>query len=423
VNQTPELVMNAGQQNAINEFVQFLFDPNEKYFVIRGHSGTGKSTLIDTLLKDLPKYYQAARLIDSEFSPMPIQLTATTHKAADNFSQLTGTEVTTVHSFLGLRLHQDYESGHKQLVAMENGKKYGYLIFVDEASYLNPRTLMLVLQQAVNCKIVFIGDPDQLLMPKSSNAPVFAAGFKEVGLEETMRQMVNGVPQANPITELAHEFRHTVTTGKWPEKITVDGHFVKWLPRDKFLEAIEVEFTRPDWTYKDSKILAWTNDVVIQYNNHVRSLIKGDPQMRVGDYVDNNSYILSTGKTPIKTDETVLITEIEPPVELYGVTGNWMTVNKSTRVFHPQERKSKAKVESRLRANGEFQQANEVVNWADFRAVFAQTVFKAQGSTYGKVYIDLDDIGKCNMGNLIARMLYVGISRARYEVILTGDLA
>lgn len=61
--------------------------------------------------------------------------------------------------------------------------------------------------------------------------------------------------------------------------------------------------------------------------------------------------------------------------------------------------------------------------WADLRAMYACTVNKSQGSTFDRVFIDLSDIAKCNNGNTIARMLYVAVTRARHEVILTGDIA
>ena len=60
--------------------------------------------------------------------------------------------------------------------------------------------------------------------------------------------------------------------------------------------------------------------------------------------------------------------------------------------------------------------------WIDLRAAYAQTVDKSQGSTYDKVFIDLDDISHCTSGARIARMLYVAVSRARHQVIFTGDL-
>jgi ATP-dependent exoDNAse (exonuclease V) alpha subunit len=56
------------------------------------------------------------------------------------------------------------------------------------------------------------------------------------------------------------------------------------------------------------------------------------------------------------------------------------------------------------------------------RAAYAQTINKSQGSTYDRVFIDLDDLARCSSGDQLARMLYVGFSRARHQVFLTGDL-
>jgi ATP-dependent exoDNAse (exonuclease V) alpha subunit len=60
--------------------------------------------------------------------------------------------------------------------------------------------------------------------------------------------------------------------------------------------------------------------------------------------------------------------------------------------------------------------------WIDLRAAYSCTINKSQGSTYDKVFIDLDDLKKCRDTNQLARMLYVGVSRARNNVYLTGDL-
>jgi ATP-dependent exoDNAse (exonuclease V) alpha subunit len=61
-------------------------------------------------------------------------------------------------------------------------------------------------------------------------------------------------------------------------------------------------------------------------------------------------------------------------------------------------------------------------SWIDLRAAYAQTINKSQGSTYDKVFIDLDNVSRCHVGDQIARMMYVGVSRARSQVIFTGDL-
>lgn len=89
----------------------------------------------------------------------------------------------------------------------------------------------------------------------------------------------------------------------------------------------------------------------------------------------------------------------------------------------PNSRQAKQDRLKQARADEDFHLVEEMESrWIDLRAAYACTINKAQGSTYDKVFIDLDDIRRCNSGNQIARMLYVAVSRARHQVIFTGDL-
>lgn len=415
------IILSQGQEDALTAFVQFLCDPHESVFVLEGYSGTGKTTLVATLLDRLKGYIQSTRLIWPAYPDYQIQLTATTNKAADTFGQLTGEDVRTIHSFLELRLFSDPKTGKKFLTPkQQDNYKFNYLLFIDEASYIDSNLLGLIFSQTKQCKIVLIGDPAQLLSPGSIKAPAFSAGFTTARLEDVMRQKVNGVPQTNPITDMATLFRYTVNGGDWP-KFVPDGVYVEYMDRADFNKAIVDEFTRPDWHYHDSKVLAWTNNCVIAYNNMIRNYVSGDPELQVGDYAENNSFI-STGKSSVKTDQLVLITEIEADSHHHGIQGNWVTIDYSARFFFPKSRKDKQKFISASRASNDYAKIREGEGWIDLRAVFAQTINKAQGSTYKKVFVDLDDIKSCNSGNQIARMMYVGVSRATTKVILTGDL-
>jgi hypothetical protein len=248
-------------------------------------------------------------------------------------------------------------------------------------------------------------------------APVFEAKFAGAELTQVVRQA-----EGNPIVDLSTKFRHAVNTGEF-FSFRPDGHHVAHLDRDAFNAKIAAEFTRPDWRYADSKILAWTNKCVIGYNQYVRNLAKGDPHFEVGDYAVCNSFV-QLGKTSIKTDQLVLITEIEEDSECFGVLGNYITLDYRHRVFVPKSLEAKNLAIKKARALEEFSQvATMEASWADLRAVFAQTINKSQGSTYGSVFIDLDDVARCHNGNQLARMLYVAVSRAKDRVFLTGDLA
>jgi exodeoxyribonuclease-5 len=60
--------------------------------------------------------------------------------------------------------------------------------------------------------------------------------------------------------------------------------------------------------------------------------------------------------------------------------------------------------------------------FADLRPVHAATVHRSQGSTYQTVFVDLTDIGRNTRRDVLLRLLYVGLTRARGDVYVTGEL-
>jgi len=419
------ITLNTGQEAVASGFLEFLMGP-EKYFVLKGYSGTGKSTMIKVILERLENYFKAALLINPAIPRYEVMLSATTNKAADNFGSIAKMDCSTVHNRLGLTLAKDFKTGENFLQVRKNvSQLHNTLLFIDEASYINGELMKLIQEQTTDsCKVVFIGDPDQLLSPKSTTAIAFNSGFMTRELTETMRQLVNGVPQANPITELAHGFRKVLHGQPWPRP-KMDNQYLFWKKEDEFEELSLREFSRADWEYSDSKILGYTNKAAIYYNNMVRNHIHGDPRIQVGDYVENNSFIAGAGSghPAVKTDELVLVTDIEEDSQEHGVNGRWLTINHGPRFFMPFDRKAKQQREAYARAQGEWHLLREIERWIDLRAVFGQTTNKAQGSTYKKVFINLNDMATCNWTDQLARMLYVATSRASEQVIFTGDLA
>lgn len=417
MNSTITFALTPDQEAALSAFSLFLMDPVETVFVISGYSGCGKSTLVKTLLEHLPDFMRTARLINPSQPQYEVALTATTNKAAETLGQITGYETGTIHSFLGLRVQTDYATSVTTLLCKSPEQKENYLLFIDEASYIDSQLMGWIFKKTKNCKIVFVGDPAQLTPIKSTGTPVFEANFTGAALTQVVRQA-----EGNPIVELSTKFRNTVNSGEF-FNFTPDGHHIRYMEKSAFDLSIEQEFTRPDWRYQDSKILAWTNKCVIGYNQFVRTKVKGDPHFAVGDYAVCNSFI-SMNRQTIKTDQLVQITGIGEDTEQLGVLGNYFVLDDSLRVFMPKSLELKNQAIKKYRAADQLGNVSEIeMTWIDLRAAYSCTINKAQGSTYDKVFIDLDDIRRCNSGDQIARMLYVAVSRARNFVILTGDLA
>ena len=415
--EAPDVPLTEGQQQAYDMFMEFLMKPNETYFVLAGYAGTGKSTLVRKILSELPTVMKTLNmlLVDDKLE-YEVYLTATTNKAAEALNHITGVPVSTIQSFLGLVLKKDYETGKTELVPKRDATiQYRKLIFVDEASYIDSSLLAQIGAMTKFCKIVFIGDPAQLTPVKSNLTPVFSQGYPTATLTEVVRQA-----EGNPIIEVATSFRHTVNTGVW-NAVTLDNKHIRHLPRNDFEQEIIKEFDRPDWKSTDSKVLAWTNKCVQAYNHQIRNLVQGEPELNIDDYAVCNSYFQSS-KGKVKTDETVQITDMYDSKE-YDVLGKEVEINGRFWAFMPNDIQDK-----RRRINQATKDKNAKLlqyfdnNWIDLRAAYACTINKSQGSTYDKVFIDLDDIKRCNIGNQIARMMYVAVSRARHEVILTGDL-
>ena len=405
------------QQAVVEGFVDFLHSPTETVLVIEGYAGTGKSTLVKYLMDNLESYIAIARTLNPDFIDREVVLTATTNKACEELSRITkGREVRTIHSLVGLRVDTDFKTGKSTCVPKAGAGIENMFVFIDEASYIDHQLLQNIFKLSNNCKFVFMGDRAQLAAVGCINPPVFSAGFNSLQLTNVLRQA-----EGSPIIELATLFRNTVNTGKWYEFEPDQQTVITYEDREIFEDVVMKEFTRADWSYRESKILAWTNKCVLDYNHALATMTVGTPQFSVGDYVINNSFVSNGGKS-IKTDQTVEITSMEGEEPLYGIRGIWYRLDSKGPFFFPgspQELKEGMKKLHAKDAFNKLQHLSSVV--VDLRHSFAQTINKSQGSTYNEVFIDLDDLKRCNSGDQVARMLYVAVSRARNKVHIVGD--
>ena len=205
------------------------------------------------------------------------------------------------------------------------------------------------------------------------------------------------------------------------ENFPLDHDAIQFVDRPKFEEMIVKEFTRDSWKHSDSRVLAWTNKTVVQYNHNIRRFVEGIPELQQGDYAICNQY-MSGPDCRLKTDQLVQITDISPGYEM-GVRGWNVQMDFKHEAFLPADFSAKKRVMAGLHADEKYSEEHKIENtWVDLRAAYSCTINKSQGSTYKKAFIDLDDVGKCRDLNQVARMLYVAVSRASEQVILTGEL-
>lgn len=414
------ITLNAGQEKAASDFIGFLADPDQNEMVLEGPAGTGKSTLVRHLFTNIENQMEFLKLVMGDNFKMldSVQITATTHKAAHVISEVLGCEVVTIHSLLKLQIRNNYRTGETYLEDRDKGFSLEPgLLMIDEASFITPELMNYIRAKAPHSKILYIGDPFQLAPTGYKDPVVFNCNLPTARLTDIVRNQ-------GAIQHLSTQFRHTVEHGTFKEINVQDGSVLR-VDGATFQQLVDKAFTDKE---ENIKILAWSNARVHDYNEYVRELLKLPEEPYVGMHlITNNPIGVDNPKAKsIKTDSHVWIREIYPAEEL-ECEGWYLRVQdkagSSHSVFMPKNRSQATAMMKHFAKNKQWHEYFQIKeSWADLRPPHACTVHKSQGSTYDRVFIDLKDIGRCNIPSDVARMLYVAISRASKQVILYGEL-
>ena len=156
-----------GQAIVLYHLSAFLLSQKENpTYILRGYAGTGKTTLVKTLVKTLP--YIGMRYV----------LMAPTGRAAKVLSSYTGQGASTIHR----RIYQamPYPDGSIRIARAENKFKNA-LFIVDEASMIGEQKefggssllddLLSYVFSGENCRLLLIGDTAQLPPVGSNESP------------------------------------------------------------------------------------------------------------------------------------------------------------------------------------------------------------------------------------------------------------
>lgn len=454
----PAVTITGYLDDGVQETLNFL--PGQLCALV-GPAGTGKTTVVKHVLESMHKLHKTQQALGIPSTiPRYIDFTATTNKAAEALEHALnrGEEdhsvlrysAKTIHSHFNLVMKEDPKTLKDVLTSarpekiQENG-----IIFIDEASYVDFQLLYWISTKIGNkCKIIFMGDKYQC-KTADGTLPVFEVIQGEpviptVELTQIMRQA-----DGNPIQDLAITLRNWVRDmGKTPV-CPIDNKYICWFPRDKFNAAILKDMSREEWTYETSKVLAYRNRTVNALNKLIYSKVKGKQTIQPGDYVVNNQHISGMkNKAPgIGTDRMVYIQDMEA-TDVFGEPGFKIWTDSNPRgkkhpqtgqdyipYFMPTDKNAISKLTKRFTkrvqeaeiGTPEFTKArsdlDKVKNlWVDLRPVYSQTVHKSQGSTFRRVFIDLEDLSYCFDRDQLRRLLYVAVTRASVQVVLTGDI-
>lgn len=420
--------LNKGQEAVAREFFDFLNNPDASEFNISGPGGTGKTFLMSHLIDDtMPAYMETCSLMGTKPLYNEVVMTATTNKAAEVLAQATGRPTSTYHSFQGLIVKNDFSTGESNVVPSKSfAIKKNKIIFVDEASMIDKQLLRYAREGTHQCKLVFVGDASQLLPVKENKSPVYAGNIPTHYLTEQMR---TDKPE---LKALHQQLRDTVNgvTGFLPIKC-IPG-IIDWVQGEEMEKLVTEHFVD---NHLDCRIVGYTNDQVINYNNYIREANGYKGEYCVGENLVSNSAVRLGAEDRLSIEQEVSIIDQDSSTRLVRVTGDIeLEVRDSTLDL------GYGGIISEVPVPTDPEYFNRLVKWLgkdknwepyfrmketipDLRATHACTVHKSQGSTYETIFIDANDLSSCRQPDMVARLLYVAVSRARTRVVFYGDLA
>ena len=230
------------QEASANQIFEYLGDREPGQFSMQGLAGSGKTTVLAEVAKDLPQAI----------------LCTLTGKAASVLRRKTGLQVSTIHAaFYKLDEVGRDKTGRKILrfgTVHERGQLADKIILIDESSMLNHELARDII--ATGAKIVACGDPGQL--PPVTGARFFS--HANVTLQTIHRQALE-----SPIIRQAHRVRTE-------QNYRSDGDAFQVLDRGLTEEEI----------LQASVILCYTNATRYAANLHarnVRGFIQPNPQV------------------------------------------------------------------------------------------------------------------------------------------------
>ena len=317
------------QDLGLQLLAKFIVDEHTNYiYLLKGYAGTGKTTMIGTLVKNIAKVKKK------------LALTAPTGRAAKVISNYSNQHAQTVHR--KIYYPKKTSGGGVDFVAQQNKHK-NTIFIVDEASMIpdiptgedlfKSNSLLEDLIEYVyageNCQLIFIGDTAQLPPVKADLSPAlseetlskqFGMEIISVELDEVVRQELesdilrNATLIRNALQNEIYESFQFELTGKTDLIRLVDGY--------EIMDAINDAYNNNG--HEDTAIIVRSNKRANLYNQQIRArILYREDEIAPGDFlmvVKNNYFWVKPNSDAgfIANGDIVEILEIFRFKELYG---------------------------------------------------------------------------------------------------------
>jgi hypothetical protein len=403
------------QQKAKGELEAWLLDSSRPEFILSGGAGVGKSTLLNLILKDMNQINEMCQLLDVDQRLYDVLFTATTNKAA---SVINGE---TIFSLLGITLYNNWETGEVQYNVKNAKDRYNSLIIVDESSMVSDTVLKLINTYCNKCKVLYVGDKNQLHPVGLDYSPVFDSDIELVHMNTQCRQDAN-----THLYKVISDVQRWVETGVQCKLEEGDGvTYIHDAGLVDFIATSSNVGNNPNEIPNNDKIITYTNKGSIQLNEFVRF-----KRNLSSTFFEEGEPVLSCTTLPTKdkykkiiTDGQYIIRNISSVKDCGGMFNYYEATLNGIPVEAVENPIQFANVLKKLKSEKNWQTYFTLKErFVDLRDAYAITTHKSQGSTYDRVLINLSNFKRCQDKSMLARLLYVALSRARSEVFLYGSL-
>lgn len=443
------------QFSAVEKIVEFLSSTEARnVFLLKGYAGTGKSSLIGSLVRTMAAFKQKTVLL------------APTGRAAKVFSGYAAQQAFTIHK--KIYRQQKFAEDGGSFSLSENLHKHT-LFIVDEASMINNESggfsvfgsgrllddLIEYVYSADGCRLLLIGDTAQLPPVKQEYSPALDAGVlqsyslhvSETVLTEIVRQAEQSGILHNA-TMLRNALRNT-RTDDYP-KLEVDAFKdVRRISGADLIDEISSAYSRDG--VEETIVISRTNKRINAYNNGIRNtVLYREEELSSGDLlmITKNNYFWAKDFENLDflaNGEFVEVMRVRAHEELYGFRFctallyhrdydvefeakiNLDALHTEAPGLTPEQNDAlfAAVMEdyadiSQKRLRYKKIKENPYFNALQTKYGYAVTCHKAQGGEWKNVFLDLGYIDKSYMGENFYRWLYTSVTRSAKMLYLVN---
>lgn len=443
------------QKTALEKIVSFLSSSEDNHlFLLTGYAGTGKSSIIGSLVKTMTAFNQKTVLL------------APTGRAAKVFSGYAEQPAFTIHK--KIYRQQKFTEDTINFSLSQNLHKHT-LFIIDEASMINNESfdfslfgtgrlledLIDYVYSGEGCRMILLGDTAQLPPVKQDNSPAldkyvlesYNLKVEEFTLTEIVRQAEESGVLSNA-TQLREALRigDTFDIPKLDVKTYSD---VKRLSGNDLIDEISSAYSRDG--VEETIVISRSNKRVNVYNNGIRNMVLyREEELSPGDLlmITKNNYFWVESFEDLDflaNGEFVEVVRIRRQEQMYGFRfADVLLRHKdfdiefeakiNLDVLHTEvpgmtreqnETLFSAVMEDYAHISQKRQRYKKVKENPYFNALlvkygYAVTCHKAQGGEWKNVFLDLGYVNKSYIDENFYRWLYTAITRTTKMLYLVN---